>query len=113
MKSRSLRNSRPTGPRRVDAIAQGHGGMGKALRRAETYIGLNARLRPLIPENARGDITIACVEGDCLVVAAASSARATQARLMADALLQTARAHWPTRLTRTRVIVVPSLTMNS
>lgn len=70
---------------------------------------LNARLADLIPETARGEIMIACVDGDCLVIAAASSARATQARMLAASLLQAAQAQWPANLARSRVIVTPGL----
>ena len=95
--------------RRADAIARGHGGLGQALRRAEAYMALNARLIDIIPEPARGEIMVACVDGDCLVIAAASSARATQARLLADQLLDAARKHWPEALACSRVIVTPEL----
>ncbi len=105
---RSSMRDRPSA-RRVDAIARGAGGLGRALRRAEAYLALNARLADLIPERARGDILIACVEGDCLVIAAASSARATQARLLADTLLEAARKYWPGELARSRIIVAPKL----
>ena len=99
----------PAGARRADAIAHEQGGLGQALRRAEAYLALNARLVDLIPERARGEIMIACVDGDCLVIAAASSARATQARLLATSLLEAARKHWPGELSRSRVIVTPGL----
>jgi len=79
------------------------------LRRAEAYMALNARLVELIPEPARGEIMVACVDGDCLVIAAGSSARATQARLLADSLLEAARRHWPEKLARSRVIVTPEI----
>lgn len=97
------------GARRADAIARGQGGLGQALRRAEAYIALNARLAELIPESARGQIMVACVDGDCLVIAAASSARATQARLLADSLLEAARRHWPGELARSRIVVAPEI----
>ncbi|HMB38556.1 MAG TPA: DciA family protein [Wenzhouxiangellaceae bacterium] len=97
------------GARRADAIAREQGGLGQTLRRAEAYMALNARLAHLIPEQARGEIMIACVDGDCLVIAAASSARATQARLLADQLLEAARKHWPRALARSRIIVAPDL----
>lgn len=97
--------------RRVDAIARSRGGIGQALRRAEAYLSLNARLREKIPQNARGAIAVACVDGDCLVIAAASSARATQARLLASALLDEAQVHWPEKLNRTRVIIAPGLNL--
>jgi len=95
--------------RRVDVIARGQGGLGQVLRRAEAYMALNARLVELIPEPARGEIMVACVDGDCLVIAAGSSARATQARLLADSLLEAARRHWPEKLARSRVIVTPEI----
>lgn len=97
------------GARRADAIARAQGGLGQALRRAEAYLALNGRLADLIPENARSEIMVACVDGDCLVIAAASSARAAQARLLATSLLQAARQHWPGHLARSRVIVTPEL----
>jgi len=97
------------GARRIGAIAAGPGGPARALRQALAYLALNERLRASIPEQARGRIVVACVEGDCLVIAAASPARASQARLLADALLEAARNHWPERLARTRVIVAPGL----
>ncbi|MEX2498365.1 MAG: DciA family protein [Wenzhouxiangellaceae bacterium] len=100
------------GARRVDTIARAQGGIGPGLRRAEAYLALNERVRALIPEGARGEITIACVERDCLVIAAASSARAAQARLLADSLLEAVRNHWPEELARTRVIVTPGLNLN-
>ncbi|MFO7764524.1 MAG: DciA family protein [Wenzhouxiangellaceae bacterium] len=101
------------GARRVDAIAGDRGGPGRALRQAQAFLALNARLRERIPENARGRIAVACIEGDCLVIAAASSARASQARLLADSLLEAAQRHWPGKLARTRVIVAPGLNMEA
>ena len=99
------------GARRVGAIAGDRGGSARALRQARAYLALNTRLQARIPENARSRIAIACVEGDCLVIAAASPASASQARLLADSLLEAARDHWPDSLTRTRIIVVPGLKM--
>lgn len=101
------------GARRAEAIAAESAGPGRALRQAQAYLALNARLRAQIPENARAHIAVACVEGDCLVIAAASSARASQARLIAEALLAEARHHWPGELTRTRIIVAPDLNMEA
>ena len=99
----------PGSARRADEIARGQGGLGQALRRAEAYLALNARLADIVPERARGEIMVACVDGDCLVIAAASPARATQARLLADTLLEAARKHWPGELARSRIIVTPDL----
>jgi len=99
--------------RRVEAIAAERAGPGQALRQAQAYLALNARLRERIPENARGHIAIACVEDDCLVIAATSPARASQARLLAEPLLAEARHHWPGKLTRSRIIVAPGLNMEA
>lgn len=109
---RSPGSGEHAGARRVDTIARAQGGIGPALRRAEAYIALNERVRERIPEGVRGEIAIACVERDCLVIAAASSARAAQARLLAASLLEAARTHWPEALARTRVIVTPGLNMD-
>ena len=100
-----------SGARRVATITNDRIGSRQPLRQAQAYLALNARLRELIPENTRRQIAIACVEDDCLVIAAASSARASQARLLAESLLEAAQRHWPERLTRTRVIVAPGLDM--
>lgn len=105
-----IHDTRPSASaRRADAIARGHGGLGQALRRAEAYMALNARLVDLIPERARGEIMVACIDGDCLVIAAASAARAARARMLADSLLEAARKHWPGELARSRIIVTPEI----
>lgn len=70
---------------------------------------LNRRLAPLIPQAARGEVMVACVDDDCLVIAASSAARATQARLLAGSLLEAAQSHWPGKLTRSRIIIAPNL----
>jgi len=99
--------------RRASTIEGDRSGPGQALRKARAYLALNARVQALIPDTARGRIAIACVEDDCLVIAASSSASASQARLLADSLLEAACHHWPERLTRTRVIVMPELNMEA
>ena len=101
------------GARRAGAIVGDRSGPGHALRQARAYLALNARLQALIPESARGRIAIACVEDDCLVIAAASSASASQARLLTDSLLDAARHYWPDRLTRARIIVMPGLNLGA
>ena len=88
-------------------IAAAHPQLARTLRLARTYADLNDRLLPEIPENARGQIRIACVEDDCLVIAAASPAWASRARMLAGDLLAAANALWPESLERWRVIVVP------
>jgi hypothetical protein len=99
------------GTRRVDSIARDSGGFGGLMRETEAYIALNRRVADAIPASARGQVGIACVDGDCLIIAAASPARATQARLAADAILEAAQKCWPRPLTRTRVIVTPGISL--
>ena len=106
-------HSQQSRARRVSAIEDDRSGPGQALRKARAYMALNARVKHLIPETARGRIAIACVEDDCLVIAASSSASASQARLLADSLLKAASHHWPDRLTRTRIMVMPGLNMEA
>jgi len=79
------------------------------LREAASYIELNRRVREAVPASARGEIGIARITGDCVEIAAATPARATQARLAADDILAAARAHWPAELRSTRIIVVPGV----
>jgi hypothetical protein len=97
--------------RRIDSIARSKGGFGGLLRETEAYIALNKRIAHAVPASARGEIGIACVEGDCLVIAATSSARATQARLAADAILEAAQRCWPRPLKRTRIVVAPGTSL--
>ena len=96
-------------PRRVDSVARNRSGFGRLIRRAEAYAALNRRVGDASPASARGEIGLACVEDDCLVIAAASSTRATQARLAADEILAAARRWWPEPLSRARVVVTPGL----
>ncbi|MGK7297045.1 MAG: hypothetical protein ACNS61_14670 [Candidatus Wenzhouxiangella sp. M2_3B_020] len=82
------------------------------MRRTEAYLALNRRIAPVIPASARGEIGIACIDGDCVVIAAASPARATQARLAAGDILDAARRFWPEPLARTRIIVTPGIELD-
>lgn len=79
------------------------------LREVQAYAELNRRIRDSIPESARGEIGIARIDGGCVVIAAATPARATQARLAADSILGAARSHWPGRLDSSRVVVTPGV----
>lgn len=79
------------------------------LREAEAYLELNRRIGAAIPGSARAEIGIARIVDGCVEIAAASPARATQARLAADAILQAARQHWPADLRSTRVVVTPGI----
>ncbi|MCA1780405.1 MAG: hypothetical protein LC637_13830 [Xanthomonadaceae bacterium] len=94
---------------RIREITRGQTGLASALRKAELYLALNRRIQPMLPVSSRGEIAIACIEGDCLVLAAASPARATQARLHAHSILDQVRTLWPAPLRSTRVVVVPGL----
>ncbi|TVQ34615.1 MAG: DUF721 domain-containing protein [Wenzhouxiangella sp.] len=91
----------------VGMVSAGHRGLAGLLRRARAFEALDARLQPLLPENARGQIRVACVEGETLVLAATSPAWSSRARLEAPRLLEAAADLWPTELRSTRVIVTP------
>ncbi|MDT8409494.1 MAG: DciA family protein [Wenzhouxiangellaceae bacterium] len=109
MAKSETRTSRGRSWEQLDGIARGNSGLAKVLRQAESYIALNRRIRDRLPESVRGEIGVARVSGACLVIAAASPARATQARMLASALLQAAANDWPDELTETRIIVVPGI----
>lgn len=96
------------GERSVDAVAAGDSGLHQLLQAARFFDRLDEQIQPCLPEQMRGMIRIACVEGDCLVIAADSPAWASRARLLADELLNEANRHLDKPLARTRVTVVPS-----
>jgi hypothetical protein len=76
------------------------------LKAGRLFDELDRRIQPILPEAARGRIQVACVEDDCLVLAAASPAWASRARLLAESALVEVNQHLPTPLKRTQVIVV-------
>ena len=78
-------------------VAGGDRRLASLLRASQAFEALDARLRPHLSESSRGNIRVACVEGDCLVLAAASSAWASRARLEAQNLLEHAKELWPRR----------------
>lgn len=90
------------------SVSSGHRGLAGLLRQARAFDALDARLQPLLPENARGKIRVACIEGETLVLAATSPTWSSRARLEAPTLLEAAASLWPTPLKNTRVIVVPN-----
>lgn len=94
-------------PRSVSEISGADAGLSRLLRRAQAYAALNRRLQAEMPEAARERIRVACVEGDCLVLAASSPAWASRARVLAEGLRASAEELWPTPVRRTRVIVMP------
>jgi len=75
------------------------------MRAAKAFEALDARIQPALSERARGQVRVACVDGDQLVLSAASAAWATLARLEAGACLEAARAVWPSELRSVKVIV--------
>lgn len=105
--------SRNHAARSVQEIARGQPGMARALRMAEACIALNVRLQPLLPDSARGQVRVACIEGTTLLIACASSAWAARARMLAESLLDEARRHWPAPLEEIRVFIAPGMTAES
>ena len=93
----------------VQQIARRESGLGSAIRQAEAFIELNQRIQPALPADVRESIRVACIEGDCLVIAAASSVWATRARMLAEDMLAAANQLWPQPLKTTRVIVAEAL----
>ena len=91
----------------LNAISSAHRGLSGMLRQARAFEALDARLQPLLPDNARGHIRVACVEGDTLILAATSPTWSSRARLEAPTLLEAAASLWPTPLKSTRIIVAP------
>lgn len=87
----------------------GRSGFSALLRETEAYMELNRRICGAIPASARGEIGVARIVDGCLVIAAATPARATQARLAAGDILNAAQECWPTRIDSTRVVVTPGV----
>lgn len=81
----------------------------RLVRAQRVFEALDKKIQPMLSESARGRIRVACVDNSTLVLAAASSAWASRARLEADRALETARTIWPEELTGVRVIVSPKL----
>lgn len=79
------------------------------LRAQRSFEALDRQVRPALSEAARRHVSVACVDGHTLVLAARSSAWASRARLEAAAALAAAQSVWPQSLSGVRVIVVPPL----
>ena len=90
----------------VQQIAQRQPGLGSAIRQAETFIELNRRIQTKLPPEARGFIRVACVEGNCLLIAAASPVWATKARMLSNEILDATNQLWPQPLLNTKVLIV-------
>ncbi len=93
------------GEKSVSAVASDDRRMASLLRASGAFEALDSRLQTHLGEAARGNIRVACVDGNCLVLAAASPAWASRARLEAENLLDQAKQIWPGELTKTRIIV--------
>ncbi len=83
--------------------------MQRLLRAQGAFQALDERIQPLLPSEVQGKVQIACVDRNTLVIAAASPAWASRARLESMRILDAAAELWPEELTKTRVIVSPSL----
>ena len=89
----------------MQQIAQRQPGLGSAMRQAEAYLELNRRIQPSLPPDVRDNVQIACVEGDCLMIAAASPVWATRARMLANDILSATNQLWPQPLKSARVFI--------
>ncbi len=94
---------------RADELASRHTSLAPLLRKAQAYAQLNRRLVADLNEAERQGIRIACVQDQCLVIAAASPAWASRARVLAPRLLDRAAALWPSPLVHWKVVVTPGL----
>ncbi|MEM7054681.1 MAG: DciA family protein [Pseudomonadota bacterium] len=90
----------------VQQIAQRQPALASAIRQAEAFIELNRRIQPKLPTEVRKTLRVACVEGDCLVIAAASPVWATKARLLANVYLDACNELWPQQLNKIKVVVI-------
>ncbi len=95
--------------RSLEQVAGDDRRLNALLKAGRLFEELDRAIQPALPESARGMIQVACIEGDCLVLAAASPAWASKARLVAQSLLAEANRHLPEPLKRTRVIVAERL----
>ena len=93
----------------LDQVAGADRRLNTLLKAGRLFEELDGAVQPTLPEQARGMIQVACVEEDCLVLAAASPAWASRARLLASTVLAEANRHLPEPLKRTRVIVAERL----
>jgi hypothetical protein len=90
-------------------IGSAAGPLQRLIRTQRVYEALNERIQPLLPESARGRIQVACVDDSILVLACASSAWASKARMESARILEAARALWPKDLQKIKVIVSPGV----
>lgn len=86
-------------------------GTNRPLRRllaaASAFGQLDERLQQSLPASMRGHIRLACIEEDTLVLAAASPAWASRARVLADQLRTVVGQELERDPVRTRVVVMP------
>lgn len=81
--------------------------LSRLLRAERLFAALDAQIQPCLSDLARGQLRVACVQDETLVLAAQSSAWATQARLEAQNALAAAQQVWPAPISKVRVIVAP------
>jgi hypothetical protein len=93
----------------LDQVAGNSQRLVTLLKAGRLFDELDRQVQAVLPEQARGQIQVACVEDDCLVLAAASPAWASRARLLADRLLNEVNRQLDPPLRRTRVIVAPKI----
>ncbi len=93
----------------LDQVAGADRRLNSLLKAGRLFEEIDRAVQPALPEQARGKIQVACIEDDCLVLAAASPAWASRARLVASTLLAEANRHLPEPLKGTRVIVAERL----
>lgn len=95
----------PRNEKDLAGIVSADGRLSALIRASRMFDELDRRLQPQLPESLRGKVQVACVDEDVLVIAAASSAWASRARLEAPNMLEAAREIWPQDLRNWRVIV--------
>ncbi len=95
------------GEKKPMEIVSSTGSLQRLLRTQRVYEALDDKIQPLLPASARGNIEVACVDQTTLVLACASPAWASRARLESGRILEAAQALWPEDLLRVKVIVSP------
>jgi hypothetical protein len=82
--------------------------LSQLLRRTECYEAMEAQIQGAISTRLQGQIQVACVEGEQLIVAVPSSAWVARARLEAQAMIKAAQGVWDGPLSEVKVIVGPT-----
>lgn len=84
-----------------------------ALRRlvalTQSYAVVDAKIQGVLSTRLQGQLQVACVRGETLVVSVPSSAWVARANLEGQEILKAARQAWDGPLTELKVIVTPTL----